>query len=151
MPEQKISRRAFLQRAALVAGSVAVDPPVLGLAAEVPVTSDYPVAPLEPLRIIRQRAAWKQFTILVWQYKNDVRRDFSLYEKAGLRGFHIDRGAGAEDRVRFSLEKKFPYYVDHAAGKGILFSKKMSSRKFRARPPCKFVPIAWLTLKPSSS
>jgi len=129
VPEQKISRRAFLQRAALVAGSVAVDPPVLGLAAEVPVTSDYPVAPLEPLRIIRQRAAWKQFTILVWQYKNDVRRDFSLYEKAGLRGFHIDRGAGAEDRVRFSLEKKFPYYVDHAAGKGILFLQKDVQQK----------------------
>ena len=44
-----------------------------------------------------------------------------MYQKLGIGGFHIDRGAGQQDKVRFSLEKKFPYYVDHAADKGFLF------------------------------
>jgi hypothetical protein len=74
--------------------------------------------------VIRQRVAWKRFIILVWQFQNDVRRDGALYHAAGLHGFHIDRGKDEEERVRLSLERKFPYYVDHAAGKGILFLHK---------------------------
>lgn len=110
-------------------GSAVVHSKFITLAADSAVASGYPVGPLEPLPVIRQRAEWQQFTILVWQYKNDARRDFALYERAGLRGFHIDRGAGEEERVRFSLEKKFPYYVDHAAGKGILFLQKDVQQK----------------------
>jgi hypothetical protein len=74
--------------------------------------------------VIRQRAHWKRFIILVWQFQNDVRQDTALYDAAGLHGFHIDRGQGEEERVRLSLERKFPYYVDHAAGKSILFLHK---------------------------
>jgi hypothetical protein len=70
---------------------------------------------------MQQRAEWNRFTILVWQWQNDVRRDAALYDQAGLHGFHIDRGAGEDDLVRLSLKRGFPYYVDHAAGKGILY------------------------------
>lgn len=82
---------------------------------------EYSVGPLEPVAVIRQRQEWNRFTVLVWQWQNSVIRDRELYEEAGLWGFHIDRGEGEEDLVEFSLRNKFPYYVDHAAGKGILY------------------------------
>ena len=78
----------------------------------------------EAVPVIPQRSEWKQFIILVWQWQNDVQRDIALYEAAGLHGFHIDRGVGEDEKVRFSVERKFPYYVDHAAGKGILYLQK---------------------------
>lgn len=76
---------------------------------------------IDSVPYIRQRPEWKHFTILVWQYKTDVLHDLDLYKKAGLHGFHIDRGEGRENLIRFSIENQFPYYVDHAAGKGILY------------------------------
>lgn len=91
------------------------------LLSPVSVAQDYPVGRLEPVPAVRQRPEWNRFVILVWQWQNDVRRDSALYEEAGLHGFHIDRGAGQEELVRLSLSRKFPYYVDHAAGKGILY------------------------------
>ena len=84
-------------------------------------SGNYPIGPLEPVPAIQQRPEWNRFTILVWQWQNDVIEDRELYEKAGLFGFHIDRGKGKDDLVQFSLEHKFPYYVDHVAGKGILY------------------------------
>src|SRR6266536_1936685 len=85
------------------------------------VVQDYPVGELQSVPVIRQRPEWKQFIILVWQFQNDVLRDVALYDQAWLHGFHIDRGAGEDEKVRLSLERRFPYYVDHAAGKGILY------------------------------
>jgi hypothetical protein len=70
---------------------------------------------------IQQRSEWNRFTILVWQWQNDVRQNAALYEKAGLHAFHIDHGVGKDDLVQLSLTRRFPYYVDHAAGKGILY------------------------------
>jgi len=81
----------------------------------------HPVGPLEPVGPIRQRPEWNRFVILVWQYQTDARRDRPLYEKIGLHGFHIDHGAGKQALARWSLEAGFPYYVGHAAGKGILY------------------------------
>ena len=72
---------------------------------------------------IPPRLEWNRFKILVWQYKTSVLEDFHLYQKIGLGGFHIDRGAGREDLVAFSLKEQFPYYVDHAADKGFLHLK----------------------------
>ena len=60
------------------------------------------------------------FSILVWQYKTNGMQDAKLYEQANLRGWHIDRGQGREADVKFSKERRWPYYVDHAAGKGVL-------------------------------
>src|SRR5438128_11543203 len=57
--------------------------------------AEYPVGMLEPVPAIRQRPQWTRFIVLMWQYQNDVRRDWPLYDLAGLHGFHIDRGAGA--------------------------------------------------------
>ncbi len=91
------------------------------LLAPAPEKVSYPVGPMEPVPAIRQRPEWNRFVILLWQWQNDVRRDLALYKEAGLHGFHIDYGAGKEDLVRLSLKEKFPYYVDHAAGKGILY------------------------------
>ena len=72
---------------------------------------------------IPPRPEWNRFKILVWQYKTSVLKDFHLYQKIGLGGFHIDRGTGREDLVAFSLKERFPYYVDHAADKGFLHLK----------------------------
>ena len=52
---------------------------------------------------ISSRSEWNRFKILVWQYKTSVLNDFYLYQKVGLGGFHIDRGAGRENLVDFSL------------------------------------------------
>jgi hypothetical protein len=122
--ENKLTRRQFLQQTALAAGATVASSSRLAFAADSDRASDYPVGALEPVASIRQRPEWNRFVILVWQFQNDVRRDTALYEKAGLHGFHIDRGAGEDDKIRFSVEKKFPYYVDHAAGKGILYLQK---------------------------
>ncbi len=73
-----------------------------------------PVAPIAP------GPAWGRFTILMWQYKTDAQRDLPLYRRLGLRGFHIDRGAGQEKRVGMARDENLTYYVDHAAGKGVL-------------------------------
>lgn len=60
------------------------------------------------------------FQILVWQYRTDAMADAGLYDSVDLRGFHIDRGDGQDRRAKWALESGRPYYVDHAAGKGIL-------------------------------
>ncbi len=60
------------------------------------------------------------FRILVWQYKNDALRDTELYRQANLAGFHIDYGEGQSARAAWAKRNDWPYYVDHAAGKGIL-------------------------------
>lgn len=63
---------------------------------------------------------WQQFHVFVWQYKTDAQSDYPLYEQAGLFSFHVDRGAGQADVVNWAASQHRPYYVDHAAGKGIL-------------------------------
>jgi len=62
--------------------------------------------------------SWDHFVILPWQYKTDAPRDKALYESVNLRGFHIDRKSDALQA--FARETAWPYYVDHAAGKGYL-------------------------------
>jgi len=94
-----------------------------------------------PVPYVRPKPIWDRFTILVWQYKTDVRKDLPLYKQVNLRGFHIDRGAGKEDRVKFAVENKLPYYNDHAASKGILHLTGSRNRILRkktvvARPYC---------------
>lgn len=69
---------------------------------------------------VRPKPEWDRFTILVWQYLTDARKDVDLYKQAGFHGFHIDRGAGRESAVAFAKETGFPYYNDHAADKGYL-------------------------------
>src|SRR5215470_13630884 len=113
------TRREFLEWSALTAALAL--PAATSLAAE---ADSQPVGPLTPVPFVRQRPEWRSFIILVWQWQTDVRRDAALYDLAGLRGFHIDYGAGEDDVVRFSLSRMFPYYVDHAAGKGILYLAK---------------------------
>lgn len=78
---------------------------------------------LDRVPSIPARPEWNRFKILVWQYKTSVLKDYHLYQKTGLGGFHIDRGAGREDLVAFSLKERFPYYVDHAADKAFLYLK----------------------------
>lgn len=81
------------------------------------------VGQLETVRAIPARPEWNQFKILVWQYRTSVLKDIDLYRRAGLGGFHIDRGAGKNKLVDFSIKERFPYYVDHAADKGFLYLK----------------------------
>jgi hypothetical protein len=78
------------------------------------------IASLTKVPSIPSRPEWNRFKILIWQYKTSVLNDFHLYQKVGLGGFHIDRGAGKENLVEFSLKERFPYYVDHSADKGFL-------------------------------
>jgi len=140
MPDEKTTRRGFLRRATLTAAAL-VNPLRTAAAADT-LSRRYPVGPLESVAALRQRAEWKQFTIFVWQYENDVRRDAALYQKAGLRGFHIDGGAGEQDKIQFSLDKSWPYYVDHAAGKGILYLPKDVQQKISR--------VSGLQIRPSS-
>ena len=88
----------------------------------------YFVGPIEPVPAIPMRPEWSRFFILIWQYRTNITRDLELYKKAGLHGFHIDRGERAEKLVELSLEAGFPYYVDHAADKGILHLRKEQAK-----------------------
>lgn len=116
-----MTRREFLTRTSLALLTAKVSSGTLASAAEINAAAKvYPVGPLEPVSAIRQRPEWRRFIILVWQWQNDVRQDGRLYDLAGLHGFHIDWGARKDDLVRLSKQRRFPYYVDHAAGKGIL-------------------------------
>ncbi len=84
---------------------------------------------------------WKNYLIMIWQFKTSAVRDVKLYEEAGFHGFHIDRGAGQGDKVQFASENNFPYYVDHLADKGILHltertgvDQVLKKRELVARP-----------------
>lgn len=81
------------------------------------------IGPLRNERAISTRPEWNQFRILVWQYKTSVLEDIDLYRRAGLGGFHIDRGAGKDKLVELSIRERLPYYVDHTADKGFLYLK----------------------------
>jgi len=81
------------------------------------------IGPLHNERAISTRPEWNQFRILVWQYKTSVLEDIDLYRRADLGGFHIDRGAGKDKMVEFSIKEHLPYYVDHTADKGFLYLK----------------------------
>jgi Beta-galactosidase trimerisation domain/Beta-galactosidase len=121
MRKDKATRRQFLARTGLALLSVKTWPWMLAEAADISTDAKiFPVGTLKDVPAIRQRAEWRRFIILVWQWQNDVREDGRLYDLAGLHGFHIDRGATKDDLVRLSRRRRFPYYVDHAAGKGIL-------------------------------
>src|SRR5512137_1635536 len=134
-----LTRRDFLQRTALTTAALAL-PSCASTADVQSVVSQYPVGALESVPVIRPRPEWRQFTILVWQWQNDVRRDVALYDRAGLHGFHIDRGVGEEEYVRLSLARKFPYYVDHAAGKGILYLYKDVQKSITRKPALQIRP-----------
>ena len=121
MRKNNKTRREFLTSTSLALLTAKVSSDTLASAAEINAAAKvYPVGPLEPVPAIRQRPEWRRFIILVWQWQNDVRQDGRLYDLAGLHGFHIDWGATKDDLVRLSKQRRFPYYVDHAAGKGIL-------------------------------
>ncbi|HLY74167.1 MAG TPA: alpha-amylase family protein [Planctomycetota bacterium] len=68
--------------------------------------------------VVAPPKSWDHFVILPWQFKTDVSRDKALYESVNLQGFHIDRMSGSLQA--FARETSWPYYVDHAAGKGYL-------------------------------
>jgi len=134
-----LTRRDFLHRTALTTAALAL--PGCAETADVQsVVSEYPVGALEPVPLIGQRPEWRRFIILVWQWQNDVRLDGALYDRAGLHGFHIDRGVGEEEYVRLSLARRFPYYVDHAAGKGILYLYKDVQKSITRKPALQIRP-----------
>ncbi len=60
------------------------------------------------------------YVVLVWQFKTQAQRDESLYRRLNLKGWHIDYGEGQEAAAAWGDRQNWPYYVDHAAGKGIL-------------------------------
>jgi hypothetical protein len=144
-----LTRRAFVGRTVLTAAALTIPP----ISAEGADPSGPRTGRLVPVPVIRQRSEWNRFIILVWQFKNDVREDGALYDAVGLHGFHIDRGKDEEERVSLSLRRKFPYYVDHAAGKGILFLQKdvqasiTGRAALQVRPPSLADPATIATLK----
>lgn len=75
---------------------------------------------LEDVGTVAIPKSWDRFRVFVWEYKTNAEADSALYDQAGLFSFHVDRGAGMEDVVDWALEQNRPYYVGHAAGKGIL-------------------------------
>jgi hypothetical protein len=74
---------------------------------------------------------WDHFAMLVWQYQTDVTKDKELYESVNLHGFHIDR---ENEKLRdFAKASGWPFYVDHACGKGILHLGKLADSISRQR------------------
>ena len=69
-------------------------------------------------------ANWDRFVILVWQYKTPPPgpQAKAAYESAGLHGIHLD-GGFPQELLDFAVANNYPYYVDHAAGKGIHYFK----------------------------
>jgi hypothetical protein len=62
--------------------------------------------------------SWSNFVILPWQYQTSAPNDRALYESVNLHGFHIDYKD--DNLAAFARETRWPFYVDHAAGKGDL-------------------------------
>ena len=130
------------------AGSRGSSPLVLVIAGFLMVSASAPPAPAQSastdhlaVPYVKPKPIWNRFVILVWQYKTDVRKDLPLYKQVNLRGFHIDRGAGRGNLVRFAAENKLPYYNDHAADKGYLHLTSTKGRILRKntvvpRPYC---------------
>lgn len=91
----------------------------------------------EAVQTVPPPKAWDHFLMLVWQFQTDVTKDQALYESVNLRGFHIDRES---DKLKaFAKSSGWPFYVDHAAGKGILHLGKLADpilkqREVVARP-----------------
>ena len=81
-----------------------------------------------PVPYVKPKPIWDRFVVLVWQYKTSVLRDLDRYRQVNIRGFHIDRGEGREDRVAFARKHNLPYYNDHAADKGYLHLSPRTGR-----------------------
>lgn len=65
---------------------------------------------------------WKRFEMIVYQYKTpapgpEAKR---LYESLNLHALHLDNGF-SDELLNFAKTNNYPYYVDHAAGKGDLY------------------------------
>lgn len=73
-----------------------------------------------PWSVPAARRATRPFQVLVWQHRTDALRDSRLYDRVHLRGWHIDRGEGQQKRAEWGASQQRPFYIDHAAGKGIL-------------------------------
>ncbi len=74
------------------------------------------------------------FRIFIWQYQTDVIKDYEIYRELNVGGFHIDRGKGQHDRIRFSVENDFPFYADHVADKGFLYLKGKDREEVTKKP-----------------
>ncbi|MBN2129964.1 MAG: beta-galactosidase trimerization domain-containing protein [Sedimentisphaerales bacterium] len=77
---------------------------------------------------VAPKPLWDTFTVFVWQYRTSIERDRTLYDAAGFRGYHIDRGAGKAAAARYGEDNGFVYYVDHVADKGLLHLTEQTGR-----------------------
>ncbi|MDQ3813161.1 MAG: beta-galactosidase [Armatimonadota bacterium] len=73
----------------------------------------------------RAAQEWNRFIMMVWQYKTpepgpEARR---LYDSLNLRGIQLDDGF-SDRLLSFARENNYPFYVDHAAGKGDLYLRR---------------------------
>lgn len=84
------------------------------------------ISGLSDVGTVTRPTSWDRFRVFVWQYKTDAKRDEELYQRAGLFSFHVDRGVGQEKKIEWAIEQNRPYYIDHAAGKGILHMTERS-------------------------
>ncbi|HJN18864.1 MAG TPA: beta-galactosidase, partial [Armatimonadota bacterium] len=76
---------------------------------------------------------WDRFVILVWQFKTPPPGPVAkaAYESVKLGGVHLDNGF-SDELLNFAKENDYPFYVDHAAGKGYLYLKKDVWAEFSA-------------------
>ena len=85
----------------------------------------------EKIAGIPPKEYWDKFTILVWQYQTDVKKDLKAYKSVNINGFHID--GTSKDLANFSRDKNLPFFVDHAAGKGYLYLKNDDVNKIKKK------------------
>lgn len=74
---------------------------------------------------------WPAYTALLWQYRTPPPGEAlaRALEASGFGGVHLDNGV-PEPLLAFAIERRLPYYVDHAAGKGDLYLKPAEWQAF---------------------
>jgi hypothetical protein len=108
-------------------------------------------------------AAWNTYLIMPWQLGGprgtDALTDKDEYRRVHLRAFHIDHGGSERNReqLRFAVENNWPFYLDHACGKGILHmhgeprkelqDRQRATKDLLPRPECLADPAVIQKLK----
>lgn len=77
---------------------------------------------IEPVKTVPPPKYWDHYLVMPWQTGHSVLNAQADYEALNLHGFHVDRRNSKA--AQLSKDKKWLFYVDHAADKGYLHLRK---------------------------
>lgn len=74
---------------------------------------------------------WPAYAALLWQYKTPPPGEAlaRALRGSGFGGIHLDNGVN-DALLNFAIDRRLPFYVDHAAGKGDLYLKPAEWQAF---------------------